>query len=106
MNLAKMMKQAQELQGKMAAVQEELAQAEIEGSAGAGMVKAVMTGKHELKSLAIDPSLVTPDDTEVLEDLIVAAVNDARTKVEAHVKEEMGKLTGGLNLPAGMNLPF
>ncbi|MBC6440220.1 MAG: YbaB/EbfC family nucleoid-associated protein [Rhodospirillales bacterium] len=106
MNLAKMMKQAQELQGRMAAVQEELAQTEIEGSAGAGMVKAMMSGKHELKSLTIDPSLVTPDDTEVLEDLIVAAVNDARTRVEAHVKEEMGKLTGGLNLPAGMNLPF
>jgi len=106
MNLAKMMKQAQELQGKMAQVQEELAAAEIEGSSGAGMVKAVMSGKHELKSLSIDPSLVTPDDTEVLEDLIVAAVNDARTRVEAHVKEEMGKITGGLNLPAGLNLPF
>jgi nucleoid-associated protein EbfC len=106
MNLAKMMKQAQELQGKMASMQEELALSEIEGSSGGGMVKALMSGKHELKRLTIDPSLVTPDDTEVLEDLIVAAVNDARVRVEAHVKEEMSKVTGGLNLPAGLNLPF
>lgn len=106
MNLAKMMKQAQELQGKMAQVQEELGRAEIEGSAGGGMVKAVMSGKHELRRLSIDPSLVTPEDVGMLEDLIVAAVNDARGKVEAHVKEEMGKLTGGLGLPPGLNLPF
>ncbi len=106
MNLAKMMKQAQELQGKMASMQEELALSEIEGSSGGGMVTALMSGKHELKRLTIDPSLVTPDDTEVLEDLIVAAVNDARVRVEAHVKEEMSKVTGGLNLPAGLNLPF
>ncbi|MGY8995239.1 MAG: YbaB/EbfC family nucleoid-associated protein [Alphaproteobacteria bacterium] len=106
MNLAKMMKQAQELQGKMASMQEELALSEIEGSSGGGMVTALMSGKHELKRLTIDPTLVTPDDTEVLEDLIVAAVNDARVRVEAHVKEEMAKVTGGLNLPAGLNLPF
>ena len=106
MNLAKMMKQAQELQGKMAQVQEELGRAEIEGSAGGGMVKAVMSGKHELRRLTIDPSLVTPEDVGMLEDLIVAAVNDARGKVEAHVKEEMGKLTGGLGLPPGLNLHF
>lgn len=106
MNLAKMMKQAQELQGKMASMQEELALSEIEGSSGGGMVTALMSGKHELKCLTIDPILVTPDDTEVLEDLIVAAVNDARVRVEAHVKEEMAKVTGGLNLPAGLNLPF
>lgn len=106
MNLAKMMKQAQELQGKMAQVQEGLGRAEIEGSAGGGMVKAVMSGKHELRRLTIDPSLVTPEDVGMLEDLIVAAVNDARGKVEAHVKEEMGKLTGGLGLPPGLNLPF
>ena len=106
MNLAKMMKQAQELQGKMAQVQEELGRAEIEGSAGGGMVKAVMSGKHELRRLTIDPSLVTPEDVGMLEDLIVAAVNDARGKVEANVKEEMGKLTGGLGLPPGLNLPF
>ena len=106
MNLGKMMKQAQELQSKMAEMQERLAESEVEGSAGAGMVTAVMSGKHELRRLKIDPTLIDPSDTEVLEDLIVAAVNDARTRVEEHVKEEMGKLTGGLNLPPGMNLPF
>lgn len=106
MNLAKMMKQAQELQGKMAQVQEELDRAEIEGSAGGGMVKAVMSGKHELRRLTIDPSLVNAEDVGMIEDLVVAAVNDARVKVEAHVKEEMGKLTGGLGLPPGLNLPF
>ena len=106
MNLAKMMKQAQELQGRMAAVQEELANAEIEGSSGAGMVKATMSGRHELKRLSIDPSLVVPDDAEILEDLIVAAVNDARAKVEAHAKDAMARLTGGLGLPTGFNLPF
>ena len=106
MNLAKMMKQAQELQGRMAAVQEDLANAEIEGSSGAGMVKATMSGRHELKRLSIDPSLVVPDDAEILEDLIVAAVNDARAKVEAHAKDEMARLTGGLGLPTGFNLPF
>ncbi|MEM7121134.1 MAG: YbaB/EbfC family nucleoid-associated protein [Pseudomonadota bacterium] len=106
MNLGKMMKQAQELQSKMAEMQERLADAEVEGSAGAGMVTAVMSGKHELRRLKIDPTLIDPSDTEVLEDLIVAAVNDARTRVEEHVKEEMSKLTGGLNLPPGMNLPF
>lgn len=106
MNLAKMMKQAQQLQAKMAEVQEQLAQAEIEGSSGGGMVKAVMSGKHELRRLTIDPSLVHAEDVGMLEDLIVAAVNDARGKVEEHVKEEMGKLTGGLGLPPGLNLPF
>lgn len=106
MNLAKMMKQAQQLQAKMAEVQEQLAQAEIEGSSGGGMVKAVMSGRHELRRLTIDPSLVNAEDVGMLEDLIVAAVNDARGKVEEHVKEEMGKLTGGLGLPPGLNLPF
>ena len=106
MNLAKMMKQAQELQGKMAQVQEELGRAEIEGSAGGGMVKAVMSGKHELRRLTIDPSLVTPDDVAMLEDLIVAAASDAGGKGETHGKEEMDKLTGGLGLPPGLNLPF
>jgi DNA-binding YbaB/EbfC family protein len=106
MNLAKMMKQAQQLQGKMAEVQEELARAEVEGSAGGGMVKALMSGRHELRRLSIDPTLVTPEDVGMLEDLVVAAVNDARVKVEAHVKEEVAKLTGGLGLPPGLNLPF
>jgi nucleoid-associated protein EbfC len=106
MNLGKMMKQAQELQSKMAEMQERLAEAEVEGSSGAGMVSAVMSGKHELKRLKIDPALVDPGDVEVLEDLVIAAVNDARNRVEQHVKDEMAKVTGGLNLPPGMNLPF
>jgi hypothetical protein len=106
MNLGKMMKQAQELQAKMAEMQERLGEAEVVGSSGAGMVTAVMTGKHELKRLKIDPALADPADIEVLEDLVIAAVNDARTRVEQHVKDEMAKVTGGLNLPPGMNLPF
>ena len=106
MNLGKMMKQAQELQSKMTEMQERLAESEVEGSSGAGMVTAVLNGKNELKRLKIDPALVDPADVEVLEDLVIAAVNDARARVEQHVKSEMSKLTGGLNLPPGMNLPF
>ena len=106
MNLGKMMKQAQELQTKMAEMQERLAEAEVEGSSGAGMVTAVMNGKNELKRLKIDPSLIDPNDAEVLEDLVIAAINDAKSRVDLHTKEEMSKVTGGLNLPPGMNLPF
>ena len=90
----------------MAEMQERLGEAEVEGSSGAGMVTAVMTGKHELKRLKIDPALADPADIEVLEDLVIAAVNDARTRVEQHVKDAMAEVTGGLNLPPGMNLPF
>ena len=106
MNLAKMMKQAQELQQRMAEMQEELGRAEVEGSAGGGLVKVTMSGKQELRRVTIDPSLATPGDIEVLEDLIVAAVNDARAKAEERAKDEMAKLTGGLNLPPGLGLPF
>lgn len=106
MNLVKMMKQAQELQGKVAALQEELAAAEIEGSAGGGMVKAVSDGRHRLKRLIIDPALTAPGEREVLEDLICAAVNDARAKAEERARQEMAKLTGGLGLPPGLPLPF
>ena len=105
-NLGKMMKQAQEMQSKMAEMQAELETIEISGAAGAGMVTATLPGKGELRRLKIDPSLVDPDDVEVLEDLIIAAVNDAKAKVEAHVADEMKKLTGGLQLPPGMELPF
>ena len=106
MNLVKMMKQAQELQGKVAALQEELAAAEIEGSAGGGMVKAVSDGRHRLKRLIVDPALTAPGEREVLEDLICAAVNDARAKAEERARQEMAKLTGGLGLPPGLPLPF
>ena len=105
-NLGKMMKQAQEMQSRMAEMQAGLEAVEIDGAAGGGMVSATHTGKGELRRLKIDPALVDPDDIEVLEDLVIAAVNDAKAKVEAHVAEEMKKLTGGLQLPPGLELPF
>jgi DNA-binding YbaB/EbfC family protein len=105
-NLGQMMKQAQQMQAKMAEMQEQLAATEMTGAAGGGMVQVTMNGKGELRAVKIDPSLVDPRDVEVLEDLIVAAAQDAKSKVEAHVAEEMQKLTGGLNLPPGMKLPF
>ncbi len=105
-NLGQMMKQAQQMQAKMAELQEQLAAAEMTGLAGGGMVQVTMNGKGELRAVKIDPSLAVPDDVEVLEDLIVAAANEAKAKVEAHVAEEMQQLTGGLSLPPGMKLPF
>ena len=106
MKLGQMMKQAQEMQAKMAEMQEGLDSLEISGGSGAGLVSITLNGKGEMRSIKIDPSLVNPDDVEMLEDLVAAAFNDAKAKVEAHVQEEMSKLTGGLNLPPGMNLPF
>jgi hypothetical protein len=105
-NLGQMMKQAQAMQAKMAEMQEKLGQLEITGQSGAGMVKATLNGKSELRSLKIDPVLVDPGEVEVMEDLIVAAVNDAKAKVEATVAEEMRQVTGGLDLPPGFKLPF
>lgn len=105
-NLSNMMKQAQELQSKMADMQAKLAQTEMEGEAGAGMVKVTLNGKGEMRKVKIDQSLVDPDDVETLEDLIVAATNTAKRRVEEHMAAEMGKLTGGLQLPPGMKLPF
>ena len=105
-NLGNMMKHAQAMQQKMAEMQERLAAMEVEGRSGGGLVSAVITGKNELKRIKIDKSLVDPAEIEVLEDLIVAACNDARLKVEAAVAEETQKLTAGLPLPPGMKLPF
>ena len=105
-NFGQMMKQAQEFQSKMAEMQEKLAQFEVTGSSAGGMVQVTLNGKAEARRVKIDPSLVSPDDTEVLEDLIVAAFNDAKAKVEAHMAEKMSELTGGLLLPPGMSLPF
>ncbi len=105
-NLSQMMKQVQEMQGKAADMQNRLAEIEVDGQAGAGMVTATMNGKGELRALKIDPGMVDPNDVEVLEDLVVAAVGDAKTKVEALVKEETSKLMGGIQLPPGMTLPF
>lgn len=105
-NLGQMMKQAQQMQAKMAELQARLAEIEVAGQSGGGMVQATLTGKGELRSLKIDPSLAKADEVEVLEDLVVAAVNDARQRADAMVAEEMSKLTGGLQLPPGMKLPF
>lgn len=104
MNFAKMLKQAQELQGRMAAMQAELETMEISGTAGAGAVTVVLSGKGELKAVRIDPGLATPDDIEIVEDLVVAAHADARTKLERATQEKMKDLTGGLPLPPGMGL--
>jgi DNA-binding YbaB/EbfC family protein len=105
-NLGNMLKQAQELQSKMADVQAKLSDVELDGSAGGGMVTVTLNGKGEMRRVKIDPTLVEPNEVDILEDLLIAAFNDAMVKVEAYVQEEMGKLTGGLNLPAGLKLPF
>ena len=103
--LAGLMQQAQRMQEDMRKLQVELAQVEVEGQAGAGMVKVVMTCKHDVKRVTIAPSLLA-DDKEMLEDLVAAAMNDASRKVEAAVQEKMGALAGGLGLPPGFKLPF
>jgi nucleoid-associated protein EbfC len=105
-NLGDMMKSAQQMQDKMKSMQDELSVMEVTGEAGGGMVEVIMSGKHETKGVRIDPSLIVADDAEVLEDLIVAAFNDAKGKVETMMQEKMSELTGGLQLPPGMSLPF
>ncbi|MBL6958340.1 MAG: YbaB/EbfC family nucleoid-associated protein [Rhodospirillales bacterium] len=105
-NLGAMMKQAQEMQTKMAEMQQQLEETEITGTSGGGLVEVTLTGKHEAKRIKIDPSLIVPDDAGILEDLIAAAINDARAKVQAQMEEKMREMTGGLNLPPGMQLPF
>ena len=105
-DMGKMMKAAQEMQGKMAQMQEEMVNIMVEGQAGAGMGKATCSAKGDLKALNIDPSIFNSDDKEVVEDLIVAAIKDAQEKASEKAKEEMGKLTEGLGLPPGMKLPF
>ena len=103
--IAGLMKQAQQMQENLKKAQEEIAGMEVEGQAGAGMVKVVMTGRHDVKRVSIDPSLIS-EDKDMLEDLIAAAVNDAVRRVEAATQEKMGGLTSGLGLPPGMKLPF
>ncbi len=98
------MKQAQEMQEKMKRIQEELASLEITGKAGGGLVEVVMTCRHDVRSVTIDPALME-DDKEVLEDLVAAAMNDAVRKAESTIQEKMGSVTGGLNIP-GLNLPL
>ncbi len=105
-DLMGMMKQAKELQARMEAMQAEVAALEVGGSAGAGLVNVTMNGKGEMKAIRIDPSLLKPDEAEILEDLVIAAVNDARAKAEAALADKMREMTGGLQLPPGMKLPF
>jgi hypothetical protein len=105
-NIGQLMKQAQEMQNKMAEMQTQLEAVEMVGVAGGGMVRLTLNGKGDLKKIKIDKSLLDPEEVEVMEDLIVAAFNDARGKVSAHAEQEMQKLTGGLQLPGGMKLPF
>ena len=105
-NLGQMMKQAQEMQAKMAELQARMEHVELTGTAGAGLVSITLNGKGEMRRVSIDPSLAKPDEVEVLQDLIAAAANDARAKVEARVQEETRQLMGGLALPPGLNLPF
>jgi nucleoid-associated protein EbfC len=105
-NLGQMMKQAQQMQTRMAELQAKLEAIEMTGVSGGGMVQVTLSGKGEMKRLKLDKSLIDPNETEVLEDLILAAFNDAKARVESHVADEMSKLTGGLQLPPGMKLPF
>ena len=98
-NIGQLMKQAQEMQAQLEAL-------ELTGVSGGGMVQLTLNGKGDLKKIKIDKALLAPEEVEVLEDLIVAAFNDARAKVSAHAEQEMQKLTGGLQLPGGMKLPF
>ncbi|MBH0238775.1 YbaB/EbfC family nucleoid-associated protein [Methylobrevis albus] len=105
-DLGKMMKQAQEIQAKIGEAQAEIALIEVEGASGAGLVKVTLAGKGDLRRLAIDPSLLNPDEAEILEDLIVAAHADARAKLDEAVAAKMQAVTGGFNLPAGLKLPF
>jgi len=103
--LGNLMKQAQEMQASMQRAQEELASLEVTGESGGGLVKVTMTGKHEVRRVSIDDSLVG-DDRDMLEDLVAAAINDAVHRIEDATRERMTGLTAGLNLPPGMKLPF
>ncbi|MDI2089801.1 YbaB/EbfC family nucleoid-associated protein [Commensalibacter oyaizuii] len=105
-NFANLMKQASQMQSKMNEMQEKLAAITVEGSSGAGMVTVVLAGKGDMKSIKIDPKLADPNEMEMLQDLIVAAYSEARRHLDEKTKEEMEKVTGGLNLPEGMKLPF
>lgn len=103
--MGNIMKQAQKMQENLKKAQEEIANMEVDGESGAGMVKVVMTGKHDVKRVTIDPALMK-EDKEMLEDLIAAAINDANRRVEAVSEEKMGGMTSGMDLPAGFKMPF
>ena len=105
-DMTKMMKAAQDMQGKMAQMQEDMDKITVTGEAGAGLVKATATAKGDLTALDIDPSIFNGDDKEVVEDLILAAIKDAQSKAAERAQSEMAKMTEGLGLPPGMKLPF
>lgn len=106
MDFLKMMKQAKQIQEQMGSLQEEIGQIEVTGTAGGGLITVVMSGKGEMKSVKIDPSLAKEDEVEILEDLLLAAHNDAKAKAEAAMQEKTQDLMSGMGLPAGMKLPF
>ncbi|PTW63062.1 hypothetical protein C8N35_1011112 [Breoghania corrubedonensis] len=106
MDFLKMMKQAKQIQEQMGSLQEEIGQIEVTGMSGGGLVTVVMSGKGEMKSLKIDPSLAREGEVEILEDLVLAAHNDAKAKAEAAMQEKTQDLMSGMGLPAGMKLPF
>lgn len=106
MNIQKMMKQAAEMQSKMATMQAQLEESESEGSSGGGAVKITISGKKMMKKISLDESLLQPSEKEMLEDLIVAAFNDASNKVDSIASQQMSQMTAGLQLPPGMKLPF
>jgi hypothetical protein len=105
-NLAGLMKQAQQMQSKMQEMQAKLEAMDMVGESGAGLVRVTLNGKGDMRGVEIDPKLIDPSDAEMLQDLIVAAHRDARTKIEAMMSSEMQKVTGGMPLPPGMKLPF
>lgn len=105
-NIGQLMKQAQQMQKKMQDVQAKLDDITVEGKSGGDMVTVVMTCKGDVKSLKIDPSIVDPDDIEMMEDLVVAAMNDAKAKANETTEKEMAAVTGGMGLPGGMKMPF
>lgn len=105
-NLGQMLKQAQQMQSKMAEMQAQLEQSEVEGRSGGGLVVVRLNAKGDMRGLSIDPSLLVAGESEVLEDLILAAHNDARAKAEVLMREELAKATGGLKLPEGFQMPF
>ena len=105
-NIGNMMKQAQQLQKKMSDAQEKLKSIEVEGTSGGGLVKVLSTAKGEIKKISIDDSLMNKDEKEITEDLILAAINDAKQKAEIAAEEEMKNITGGIPLPPGFKMPF
>ncbi len=105
-NMSQIMKQAKAMQEKMAEMQKKIEQTEVEGTSGGGAVKVLINGKHEVKKINIDKSLIDPEECEVLEDLIIAAFNDANKKIAENTNNQLGSISSGMGLPPGMKLPF